>query len=104
MKTIFRHRGTFNWEDSCRLCVTHPDHPSFFVTKLWGYFVAGQPDAATRRALEHVYVASDYDVRTVVAAILKHPSLYRGARIVKSPAVFNAGLLRRLSRACHRKP
>jgi uncharacterized protein (DUF1800 family) len=96
MKTIFRHRGTFNWKDSCRLCVTHPDHPSFFVTKLWGYFVAGQPDAATRRALEHLYVASDYDVRTVVAAILKHPSLYRGARIVKSPAVFNAGLLRRL--------
>lgn len=96
MKTIFRHRGTFSWKDSCRLCVTHPDHPSFFVTKLWGYFIAGKPTGSTLRALEQTYVASDYDIRTVVAAILKHPSLYLGPRIVKSPVVYNAGLLRRL--------
>jgi uncharacterized protein (DUF1800 family) len=96
MKTIFRNRGPFNWKDSCELCVTHPDHPSFFVTKLWGYFIAGTPDSTTRRALEQLYVSSHYDVRTVLAAILKHPSLYNGPRLVKSPVVYNAGLLRRL--------
>ena len=26
VKTIFHHRGRFTWKDSCRLCVTHPDH------------------------------------------------------------------------------
>jgi uncharacterized protein (DUF1800 family) len=96
MKTIFRKHGRFNWKDSCELCVTHADHPSFFVTKLWGYFIAGTPDSTTRRALEQLYVSSHYDVRTVLGAILKHPSLYNGPRLVKSPVVYNAGLLRRL--------
>jgi uncharacterized protein (DUF1800 family) len=34
----------------------------------------------------------------VVTAILKHPALYDGPRMVKPPAVFNAGLLRRIGR------
>jgi uncharacterized protein (DUF1800 family) len=96
VKTIFRKRGTFTWRDSCQLCVSHPDHPSFFVTKLWSYFVAGQPDTSTRRALEQLYVKSGYQIRPVVEAILKHPALYGGPRLVKSPVVYNAGLLRRL--------
>ena len=49
-----------------RLSVTHPDHPSFFVRKLWSYFVAGDPDAATQRALEQLYVSSGRAVRPVV--------------------------------------
>ena len=58
VKTIFRHRGGFTWKDSCRLCVTHPDHASFFIQKLWGYFVPVAPDHATQRALEQLYVSS----------------------------------------------
>ena len=52
MKTIFKHSGAFTWKDSVRLAVSHPDHPSFFVNKLWSYFVAGTPDAATANALQ----------------------------------------------------
>jgi uncharacterized protein (DUF1800 family) len=81
-----------------RLSVTHPDHPSFFVRKLWGYFVAGSPDAGTQRALERLYVSKGYEVRPVVAAILRQPALYDGGRMVKSPAVYTAGLLRRIGR------
>ena len=37
-------------------------------------------------------------MRPVVAAILQHPALYRGPRLVKPPVVYNAGLLRRIRR------
>jgi Protein of unknown function (DUF1800) len=98
LKTIFKKTGAFTWKDSCRLCVTHPDHASFFVQKLWSYFVPTAPDAATQRALEQMYVSGSYEVRPVVSAILRHPALYEGARMVKSPVLYNAGLLRRLGR------
>jgi uncharacterized protein (DUF1800 family) len=98
-KTIFHKHGDFTWKDSVRLAASHPDHPSFFVTKLWSYFVPTPPDAATLRSLERVYVANGQRIKPVVAAILKHPALYSGPRMVKSPALYNAGLLRRLGRA-----
>jgi uncharacterized protein (DUF1800 family) len=98
VKAIFHRRGKFTWKDSCRLCVTHPDHPSFFVQKLWSYFVPEAPDNRTQRALERLYKSSQYEVRPVVAAILRHPTLYDGPRLVKPPVVFNAGLLRRIHR------
>ena len=97
-KTIFKKRGAFAWKDSVRLAVTHPSHPSFFVRKLWSYFVPTVPDDSTQRALERLYVGNGRRVKPVVAAILKHPALYEGPRMVKSPAVYNAGLLRRLGR------
>jgi uncharacterized protein (DUF1800 family) len=98
VKTIFRHRGAFTWKDSCRLCVSHPDHASFFVRKLWSYFVPTGPDGETQSALERLYVSSGHEVRPVVAAILRHPTLYEGPRMVKPPVVYNAGLLRRIGR------
>jgi uncharacterized protein (DUF1800 family) len=96
VKIIFKQKGRFSWKDSCELCVTHPDHASFFITKLWSYFVPTPPDTATRVALQKLYVGSKYEVRNVVAAILKHPALYLGQALVKPPVVYNAGLLRRL--------
>ena len=48
-KTIFGKTGRFTWQDSVRLCVDHPKHASFFVTKLWSYFVPIAPDARTQR-------------------------------------------------------
>jgi uncharacterized protein (DUF1800 family) len=98
-KTIFKKRGPFNWKDSVRLAVTNPAHPSFFVRKLWAYFVPTAPDDATARSLERLYVSHGHRVKPVVAAILKHPALYDGPRMVKSPAVYNAGLLRRIGRS-----
>src|SRR5436190_914125 len=97
-KTIFGKRGRFDWHDSARLCVQHRLHPSFFVTKLWSYFVPTKPPAATARALQRLYVAKKYAVRPVVEAILLHPALYTGSRMVKPPAVYVAGLLRSLKR------
>ncbi len=78
MKTIFKRRGAFNWKDSVRLATSHPSHASFFVQKLWSYFVPTPIDAATQRGLEHVYVASGRQIKPVVTAILKHPALHEG--------------------------
>jgi uncharacterized protein (DUF1800 family) len=97
-KRIFGKRGHFDWRDSCRLCVHHRLHPSFFVTKLWGYFIPVPPKTGTRRSLQRIYVRSGYQVRPVVEAILLHPALYTGPRMVKPPAVYLAGLLRGLGR------
>jgi len=92
-KSIFGKSGRFDWQDAVRLCLRHPGHPSFFVEKLWGYFVPTAPDGATRRSLERLY-RRDLQIRPVVEAILRHPALYKGPRMVKPPVVYTAGLLR----------
>ncbi|MGH2877702.1 MAG: DUF1800 family protein, partial [Solirubrobacteraceae bacterium] len=94
VKRIFGHRGRFDWRDSCRLAVTHPDHPSFMVGKLWGYFVGAEIPRATARALQRAYVASGFEIRPLMEAILRHPLFYEGPRLVTPPVVWTAGLLR----------
>ena len=101
-KTVFGRTGNFNWEHAYRMCVYHPMHPSFFVTKLWSYFIPTPPSDAERTSLEATYVNSDFDVIPVVRAILKHPSLYQGPRMVKPPAVLTAGMLRAIARGVDR--
>jgi hypothetical protein len=95
-KTVFGNTGNFNWDAAVPLAVANPLHRSFFVRKLWGYFIPSAPDATTQAGLEAVYVNSGYAIRDVVEAILMHPDLYQGAPLVKNPAVFTAGLLRTL--------
>ncbi len=93
-KTIFGQTGAFDWSDSCRLCVAHEAHKSFFVRKLWSYFIPTPPSHKTRKALEHLYVQRDHAIRPVLEAILMHPDFYRGPAMVKPPVVYVAGLLR----------
>lgn len=93
-KKIFGRQGKFNWQDSCKLCLQHPDHPEFFVRKLWSYFVPTEPDKRTVRELKKLYKRKQLAVRPVVEAILMHPDLYKGPRMVKPPVVQLAGMLR----------
>ena len=94
VKRIFGHRGRFDWRDSCRLAVSHPDHPSFLVRKLWGYLVGAEIPKGTARALQRAYVGSGHEVRPLIEAILRHPLFYEGPRLVIPPVVWTAGLLR----------
>jgi uncharacterized protein (DUF1800 family) len=96
-KTVFGKKGNFAWRDSVSLCVHHPKHAAFFVDKLWSYFVPVPADAKTRAGLVAIY-ERDFEVRPVLEAILRHPTLYTGPRMVKSPVVYIAGLLRGLGR------
>jgi uncharacterized protein (DUF1800 family) len=97
-KTIFGQTGAFTWEQGVGMCVRHPMHPSFFVNKLWSYFIATPPSDSDRQALESLYTSGGYQVRPVLEAILLHPDFHAGARMVKPPVVFMAGLLRMLQR------
>jgi len=97
-KTVFGLTGKWGWEDAVGLCVAHPLHPSFFVSKLWGYFVPAPPDEATLASLQGLYVGSGYEIRPVVEAILQHPSFLEGPELVTPPVVYNAGLLRAAGR------
>ncbi len=96
VKRIFGHRGRFDWRDTCRLCVAHPLHPSFTVSKLWGYFIGAPIPAGDRRALARTYVGSGFLTQPLVEAILRHPLFHEGPRMVIPPIVYCAGLLRAL--------
>jgi hypothetical protein len=97
-KRIFGRTGNFGWEAAVGLCLLHPLHPSFFVTKLWSYFMPSAPDATTIGRLARLYAASGYSIRPVVEAILLDDRLYSGPAMVKPPVVYAAGLLRALGR------
>jgi uncharacterized protein (DUF1800 family) len=98
LKTIFGQTGNWNYEDAVRMCIENPLHASFFVTKLWGYFIPTTPDEATLASLQGLYVDSGYSIRAIVEAILLHPDFYEGPELVTPPVVYNAGLLRSIER------
>jgi uncharacterized protein (DUF1800 family) len=93
-KTVFGKSSDFDWQAAVQLVLENPFHASFFVTKLWSYFVPTPPDAATQAALQKLYLDSGYGIRPVVEAILMHPDLHTGPAMVKPPVVYAAGLLR----------
>jgi uncharacterized protein (DUF1800 family) len=97
-KTVFGQTGNWNYEDAVRLCVTHPLHPSYFVSRLWSYFVPQPPSAETLASLESLYTNSGYGIRPVVEAILQHPDFLDGPELVTPPVVYNAALLRAIGR------
>ncbi len=78
VKKVFGHVGRWDWKDSVRFAVAHPTHPSFFVSKLWGYFVGAELPNRTARELEDAYVRGGYEIRPIVEAILRHPLFYEG--------------------------
>ena len=98
VKTVFGKAGNWGWEDACRLCVEHPLHATFFVEKLWSYFIPTPPSATVRDELIQTYVGSGWQIRPVLEAILMSPDLYEGPPMVKPPVVHLAGMLRALGR------
>ena len=94
VKTIYHHRGRFGWRDSLRLALGHPNHPAYFVSKLWSYFSPEPLPKADARAAASLYVSSGKQIRPLVEAFLTHPLIYAGARLVKPPIVQIAGMLR----------
>jgi uncharacterized protein (DUF1800 family) len=98
VKVIYGRRGRFGWQDSLRLVLGHPDHAGHLVTKLWSYFCPEPLPARDRRDAEGLYVSSGQRIRPVVEAMLMHPLVHRGPRMVKPPIVQIAGMLRGIGR------
>ncbi len=96
-KRIFGKSGNHDWRDVLDLCIDHPRHASFLVTKLWDYFIPTKISPATRSKLVRVYRRSGHKIKPVLREIFEHPAMYRSLGspdMVKSPVVFVAGALR----------
>src|SRR5215212_5491624 len=94
VKSVFGRSGDFDWQAAVQLVLENAYHASFFVTKLWSYFIPAPPDGPTQAALQKLYVDSGYGIRPVVEAILMHPDFYEGPAMVKPPIVYLASLMR----------
>lgn len=97
-KRVFRRTGTYDWRDAVQLCIDHGAHPGYVVRKLWSYFIPTAPSRADERALARLYRDTGTEIRPVLEAILLHPALHAGPRMVKPPVVHAAGMLRALGR------
>jgi uncharacterized protein (DUF1800 family) len=93
-KTVFGHTGDYGADDVVDLCLRHPQHASFFVTKLASYFVPVPLSDRTARALQNAYIAGRYSIPAVVEGLLLSDDFWRSPQMVKPPVVYNAGLLR----------
>jgi uncharacterized protein (DUF1800 family) len=93
-KTVFGKTGRWTWEDACAFVVEHPLHASFFVRKLWSHFVGAPPADEVSAKLEQLYVATGWQIRPVLEAILVSPEFFAGPRMVKPPVVQVAGMMR----------
>lgn len=97
VKQILGRRGRFGVDEVLDLVCDHPRHAPFLVTKLWSFFVATEPSAATVRSLAQTYRRSGLRIKPVVRQILEHPALYRDlgdGDLVKWPVVYVAGAMR----------
>jgi uncharacterized protein (DUF1800 family) len=97
-KLIYGQRGRFGWRDSVRLVLANPHHPRHFVTKLWSYFCPEPLSRKDTHAAERLYLSRGKHIRPVVEAMLMHPLIHHGPRMVKPPIVQIAGMLRGMGR------
>ncbi|MBX5493035.1 MAG: DUF1800 domain-containing protein [Chloroflexi bacterium] len=98
-KTIFGRTGHWDGDDVIDLILEQPAAAPFLARKLYRFFVADDPPAATIERLAAEFRASDWDLRVLVGSILRSPEFqseqaYR-ARI-KSPVEFVIGTLKAL--------
>ena len=97
IKTRLRQdAGTSTGAMRVDLCISHQLHPSFFVQKLWGYFVPTPPDRGTQASLEAIYTQRLPGEAGGRGDPQSSHALRRAERMMKPPIVHTAGLLRRL--------
>ena len=89
-KTVFgQDRQLRLGRTPCRLCVEQPAARRRSSSRSCGATSSRRRrPTPTAPALEQLYVASGYAIRPVVEAILLHPELYDGPRMVKPPVVY----------------
>ena len=92
-KTIFGHRGNHDYRDVLDLCIAHPQHAPFLVSKLWEYFVGTPIEPSGRTRLARVYRRSGHRIAPVVRRDPRAPRAVPLARRAGHDQV--AGRLRR---------
>ncbi len=100
VKVIYGNRGRFGWRDSLRLVLEPPRPPAPTSSRSCG--PTSRPSRCSRadeRAAERaVRLRAAKQIRPVVEAMLMHPLIHAGPRMVKPPIVQIAGMLRAIGR------
>jgi uncharacterized protein (DUF1800 family) len=96
-KTFMGVTGRLDGDDVIDIVLRQPRTAEHIAEKMWREFVSDAPDRAEIAAIADRFRASNYDIKTLVAATLMTPS-FRGAAnrgvLVKSPVELMVGTMR----------
>jgi len=97
VKTVFGKSAAFDGDDVLDLLLARPETAQLVTAKLWREFVSPDPDAKEVRRIAGRFVASRYDIKTVLSDLLLCDAFYaaenRGT-LVKSPTELVVGTMR----------
>ena len=98
-KTFLGQTGRLNGDDILDIVAAHPSTGRFLTTKLYKFFVHSDPTPAEIDSLATTYYQSGYEIRPVVAQILRSAAFYAPETRyckMKSPAEYMAISMRTL--------
>ena len=98
-KTVLGETGNWHADDMVDILARHPSTAKRITTKLYSFFVGGEPSDADSKRLTDAYFASDYDIRSVLQALFTSEAfLAPAARFakIKSPTEFTVMTLKTL--------
>ncbi len=98
-KTVLGRSGALAGDDVIDAILAQPAAATFLARKLFRFFAYDDPDPAVVDRLAGVFRDSDYDLRTLVGAILRSPE-FRSDKayhaLIKSPVEYAIGSLKLL--------
>lgn len=100
IKTVLGRSGNLDGTDVIDLLIPHPATARRLATKLFKLFIHDNPTPAQIEPLAKIYLASGYEIRPLVRAILTSPDFFTDAAYlaqVKSPVEYVIGALKQLS-------
>ena len=99
-KTFQGQTGNFNADDILGILVRNPATARFLTTKLFSYFVYDTPDPSTIDRLSNTFVASNFDIRSVLRDMFTGPEFLSAQAYhaqIKQPADLVIGSLKSLN-------
>ncbi len=98
-KTVLGETGNWHADDVIDILVRQPATAKRLTTKLYAFFVGGEPSERDSAKLCDTYFASDYDVRSILQVLFSLDSFYSNDACfakIKSPTEFTVMTLKTL--------
>jgi uncharacterized protein (DUF1800 family) len=97
VKTFMGRTANLNGSDIVDLLVSLPQTASYLCSKLYRYFISGEPNQRVLNELIGTYYSSGYDIKAIVSRILRSDTFYSDAAryaVIKWPAQLVIGTVR----------
>lgn len=99
-KVIFNQTGNFSSDDVLNMLLQHPRTAEYIAEKFWKEFInLESPDQATIKNWAHQFRSSNYDIATLLRAVLASPAFWSNnnrGKLIKSPLDLTIGAIRSL--------